>query len=180
MRLVKISFSLPEFIVYLPLIIVGYLLTGLIIGLIQSLWVASREQISYDGEVRTFAKKFKNAPVPIYGWPITWPYVLLAQVCIKFFNMKSAKFSKACKDIPRQQGMSEEILSSIKAVKVGDTVRAVIKDGYTKKPDVIEGKVIRHYEDFNLSTLRLKGFGTIIDVNGKIFNTPIEPMQVLR
>jgi hypothetical protein len=169
MNAVRIAFTIPSFLVWAFVIALEYLGIGLLIGIIQNIWVSILSDAKQDNFF-TSRRLFR-----IIGIMLLWPNDLVVQFRIKVLGTSEEK-------VCRLSGSSwastlPEINQSVKGLRAGQEVKATWSD-WSEKDQSTQGKVTRRFSLANCSTLSVNGH-TLRLSNGKASINLTKPVEVL-
>ena len=127
---IKVAFTIPWFIVLLPL----YFVVGVAVGLLQRLWVMS---LSND-------RKRKITLTYLISSSLIWPGLLVCQFRIKVLKQSEAEIKKLAGDYDIEEPTPVDLLQVAKKLRIGQKVKVVDHQG-----KIVEGKVARAYNQIN-------------------------------
>lgn len=186
---IHLTIPIPHFVAYAPLIILSYLAIGLVVGVVETLWVIFRDQghrVGYPNDntllkLKTWNKK--GGTLKLKGWVLLWLYILIAQRLVKAYGVDVSRFSliKTSRSDVKRKDNTCEVRASAKWLKAGDVIRFRPNtwDDDTKNY-MVEGKLIRNYRSLNLSSLIIKDFGTVVKENGELGYVLVGPIEKIK
>jgi len=175
MTQIHINFTLPLVFSYIPLILLGYVLTGNIVWFIQNFYATAKSTFNKDG------LKNKSNFYQIIGYIFAWPYYLSLQFRVKVLK---TPLDKVMHLSLRQEYFKAnmEIQDSIKGLKGGELIRVTYLPNRFDKTNTDkitkEGFVERKFGMLNCSNLIFDG-KVLRTENGMATSLISAPIEVL-
>jgi len=150
----SITFTISAVVVNVVVFIPAYLLTGILVSLLQQAWIKVMTTKGVHCEPLAFT---------VLGYAIAWPFIVMMQITIKLLKVDITGLPHISWDRGAPRGgykVDKEVTESLKGLKVGDKVRlSYIPSSFVNyvNPEFqeAEGVIGRSYSKMGLKQLSL-------------------------
>lgn len=178
----SITFTIPALAVDIVVAIPAYLLVGVVINFLQTVWIKA---------MTTKGAHRDRLAFTVLGYALVWPFLIVLQILVKLFKIDLTGIPHISWDMGAPRGgykVSKEIKDSLQGLKVGDKVQVsyipsgLINKGNTQAEE-IQGVVARSYGKLGLKKLTLNyegsSTGYFLNESGKLIRKIIAPVVKL-